>query len=229
MFIARKLGCSYSNIDIPFHEKFIILNRFKPGKRIRTDSTVLWIGNTPKLKWAITQNTLANVFVTKFDYLLYWDITGAPRHIAGQALFCVNIGNEWNNVCNNCFNYSYLYWVKWRLFWINSDFELQIYQVTYRILVLLYYTLFRRWDLFRRSCLQVLATGWVDPIVLLRQRERSLEGKTHIDRYEQCQSSYINSRQYCHCMFDIFILIIEIIRVKYISLEIRQSLQSSYE
>ena len=142
MFIARKLGCSYSNIDIPFHEKFIILNRFKPGKRIRTDSTVLWIGNTPKLKWGITQYSLANVFVTKFDYLLYWDITGAPRHIAGQALFCVNIGNGWNNVCNNCFNYSYLYWVKWRLFWINSDFELQIYQVTYRILVLLYYTLY---------------------------------------------------------------------------------------
>ena len=31
--------------------------------------------------------------VTKFGYLLYWDITGAPRHIPGQALFCVNIGN----------------------------------------------------------------------------------------------------------------------------------------
>ena len=33
------------------------------------------------------------VYVTKFCYLLYWDITGAPRHIPGQALFCVNIGN----------------------------------------------------------------------------------------------------------------------------------------
>ena len=31
--------------------------------------------------------------VTKFGYLLYWDIMGAPRHIPGQALFCVNIGN----------------------------------------------------------------------------------------------------------------------------------------
>ena len=39
----------------------------------------------------------------------------------------------------------------------------------------------------------------------------------------------VNSRQYCHCVFDIFTLIIEIIRVKYIRLEIRQNLQSSYE
>ena len=31
--------------------------------------------------------------VTKFDYLLYWDITGAPCHIAGQVLFCFNMGN----------------------------------------------------------------------------------------------------------------------------------------
>ena len=61
--------------------------------------------------------------VTQFGYLLYWDITGAPRHIPGQALFCVNIGNRWNSVCNNCFNYSNLYWVKSWVIWINSEFE----------------------------------------------------------------------------------------------------------
>ena len=108
---------------------------------------------------------------TKFDYLLYWDITGAPCHIAGQALFCVNIGNGLNNVCNNRFNYNYLYWIKLRVIWRNSGFEPQIYQVTYKILVLLYYTLFRRWDLFRDSCLQVLATGWVGPTVLRGREE----------------------------------------------------------
>ena len=31
--------------------------------------------------------------VTKFNYFLHWNITGAPRHIVGQALFFVNIGN----------------------------------------------------------------------------------------------------------------------------------------
>ena len=61
--------------------------------------------------------------------------------------------------------------------------------------------------------LQVLATGWVSPTVL---RERSLEGKTHVDRYEQYQSFSVNYRQYCHFRFDIFALIIKIIRVKYV-------------
>ena len=56
----------------------------------------------------------------------------------------------------------------------------------------------------------MLATGWVSPTVL---RERSLEGKTHVDRYEQYQSFSVNYRQYCHFGFDIFALIIEIIRV----------------
>ena len=37
------------------------------------------------------------------------------------------------------------------------------------------------------------------------------------------------SRQYCHRMFDIFMLIIEIIRVKYIRLEIRWTSQTSYK
>ena len=62
----------------------------------------------------------------------------------------------------------------------------------------------------------MLATGWVSPTVL---RERSLEeGKTQIDRYEQYQSFSVNYRKYCHFRFDIFALIIEIIRVKYVRL-----------
>ena len=110
------------------------------------------------------------------EYLLYWDITG--------ALLCVHIGNEWNNVCNNSFNYNNLYWVIPKVIWINSDFEFQIYPVTYKILVLLSYTLSRRWDLFRGSCLQALVTGWVGPTVQ-RENERSLEDKIHVGRYEQ--------------------------------------------
>ena len=70
----------------------------------------------------------------------------------------------------------------------------------------------------------MLATGWVSPTLL---RERNLEGKTHVDRYEQYQSFSVNYRQYCHFRFDIFALIIEIIRVK--DVKIRQNLQSSYE
>ena len=89
--------------------------------------------------------------VTKFSYLLYWDIKGAPRHIPGQALFCVNIGNGWNIVCNNCFNYSNLYWVKLWVIWIHSDFEFKYIRLIIRYWFLLYYTLFRRWDLFRSS------------------------------------------------------------------------------
>ena len=135
--------------------------------------------------WSIFWKEL--VAVAKFDHLLYWDIMCALRHIVGQVLFCVNIRNGWNNVCNNCFNYSYLCLIKLRVIWINSDFEFQIYQVTYKILILLYYTLFRRWDLFRGSCLQVLVIGWVGPTVL-HVRERSLEGK--LDRYEQYQRSF---------------------------------------
>ena len=140
--------------------------------------------------------------VTKFGYLLYWDIMGAPRHIPGQALFCVNIGNGWNSVCNNCFNYSNLCWVKLWVIWINSEFEFK------------YIRLIRRWDLLRSS-FRVLATGWVSPTVL---RERSLEGKTHVHSYEQYQSFSVNYRQYCHFRFDIFALIIDIIRVKYVGL-----------
>ena len=144
--------------------------------------------------------------VTKFDYLLYWEITGAPRHIVGQALSCVNIGNGWNNVCNNCFNYSYLYWVKSKVIWINSDFDFKIYQVTCKILVLLYCTLFRRWDIIRGSCLQVLATGWVGSPVL---RERGAwKVKLMLIGMSSIKIFSVNPTQYCHCMFDIFILII---------------------
>ena len=70
--------------------------------------------------------------VTKFGYLLYWDIMGAPRHIPGQALLCVNIGNGWNSVCNNCFNYSNLYWVKFWVIWINSEFEFKYIRLIIR-------------------------------------------------------------------------------------------------
>ena len=144
--------------------------------------------------------------VTKFGYLLYWDITRAPRHIPGQALFCVNIGNGWNSVCNNCFNYSNLYWVKLWVIWINSDFEFK-----YIRLIIRYWfcsTIHYLGDeIYSRARLQLLATGWVSPIVL---RERSLEGKTHVDRYEQYQSFSVNYRQYCHFRFDIFALTIKI-------------------
>ena len=70
-------------------------------------------------------------------------------------------------------------------------------------------------EIYSGARLQVLGTGWVSPTVL---RERSLEGKTHVDRYEQYQSFSVNYRQYCHFRFDIFALIIEIIRVKYVRL-----------
>ena len=150
--------------------------------------------------------------VTKFGYLLYWDITGAPRRIPGQALFCVNIGNVWNSVCNNCFNYSNLYWVKLWIIWINSDFEFK-----YIRLIIRYWfcsTIHYLGDeIYSGARLQVLATGWISPTVL---RERSLEGKTHVDRYEQYKSFSVNYRQYCHFRFDKFALIIEIIRVKYV-------------
>ena len=144
--------------------------------------------------------------VTKFGYLLYWDITGAPRHIS------LNIGNEWNSVCNNCFKYSNLYWVKLWVIWINSDFEFK-----YSRLIIRYWfcsTIHYLGDeIYSGARLQVLATGWFSPTVL---RERSLEGKTHVDRYEQYQSFSVNYRQYCHFGFDIFALIIEIVRVKYV-------------
>ena len=96
-------------------------------------------------------------------------IPGHNRDITGATLFCVNIGNGWNNVYENCLYYSYLYWVKLSVIWISSDFQFLKYQVTYKVLTFLYYTLFRRWDLLRGSCLQVLPTGWVAPTVL---RER---------------------------------------------------------
>ena len=59
-------------------------------------------------------------------------------------------------------------------------FRVQIYQINYKILVLLYYTLLED-EIYSRARLQVLATGWVSSTVL---RERSLEGKTHVDRYK---------------------------------------------
>ena len=110
--------------------------------------------------------------VTKFGYLLYWDITGAPRHIPGQALFCVNVGNGWNSVWNNCFNYSN-YWVKSWVIWINSDFEFKYIRliIRYWFCSTIYYL---GDEIYSGARLQVLATGWVSPIVL---RKRSLDGK----------------------------------------------------
>ena len=70
-------------------------------------------------------------------------------------------------------------------------------------------------EIYSGARLQVLATGWVSPTVL---RERSLEGQTHVDRYEQYKSFSVNYRHNCHFRFDIFALIIEIIRVKYVRL-----------
>ena len=90
--------------------------------RIRTCGTRLSL---------VYSNVVHSIIVTKFGYLLYWDITGAPRHIPGQALFCVNIENGWNSVCNNCFNYSNLYWVKW-VIWINSEFEFKYIRLIIR-------------------------------------------------------------------------------------------------
>ena len=72
------------------------------------------------------------IIVTKFGYLLYWDIMGAPRHIPGQALFCVNLGNGWNSVCNNCFNNNNLYWVELWVIWINSEFEFKYIRLIIR-------------------------------------------------------------------------------------------------
>ena len=159
--------------------------------------------------WQLDQasnNSTINA-VTKFGNLLYWDKTGAPRHIPGQALFCVNIGNGWNNVCSNCFSYSNLYWVKLWVIWINSDFELKYIRliIRYWFCSTIYYL---GDEIYSGARLQVLATGWVSPTVL---RERSFEGKTHVDRY-------VIYRQYCHFRFDIFALIIEIIRVNYVRL-----------
>ena len=170
--------------------------------------------NLPCRKLKILNVMCGMYHVTKFGYLQYWDITGAPRHIPGQALFCVNIGNGWNSVCNNCFNYSNLYWVKLWAIWINSDFEFK-----YIRLIIRYWfcsTIHYLGDeIYSGARLQVLATGWVSPTVL---RERSLEGKTHVDRYGQYQSFSVYYRQYCHFRFDIFALIIEIIRIKYVRL-----------
>ena len=134
------------------------------------------------------RQTFSMTIVTKFGYLLYWDITGAPRHIPGQALFCVNIGNGWNCVCNNCFNYSNLYWVKLWVIWINSDFEFKYIRliIRYWFCSTIHYL---GDDIYSRARLQVLATGWVSPTV---GRQRSLEGKTHVDKYEQYQSFSVN-------------------------------------
>ena len=66
-------------------------------------------------------------------------------------------------------------------------------------------------------------TRWVGPPVL-RERERRLEGKLMLIGMEVSKFFSVNSRQYFDCIFDIFILIIEIIRVKYIRLEIMQNL-----
>ena len=86
-------------------------------------STETLIPQPDKLGW---------LHVTKFGYLLYWDIMGALRHIPGQALFCVNIGIGWNSVCNNCFNYSNLYWVKLWVICINSEFEFKYIRLIIR-------------------------------------------------------------------------------------------------
>ena len=101
----------------------------KYGLWVRPGSVHMWA----KFVW---RHYLKSLFegniVTKFGYLLYWDIMGAPRHIPGQALFCVNIGNGWNSVCNNCFNYSNLYWVKLWVIWINSEFEFKYIRLIIR-------------------------------------------------------------------------------------------------
>ena len=68
-------------------------------------------------------------------------------------------------------------------------------------------------EIYSGARLQVLATGWVSPTVL----GRSLEGKTHVDKYEQYQSFSVNYRQYCHFRFDIFALIIEILLLGWVS------------
>ena len=109
---------------------------------------------------------------------------GCTAHIPGQALFCVNIGNGWNSVWYNCFNYSNLYLVKLWVIWIDSDFEFKYI----RLIIRYWFRSTRHYlgdEIYSGARLQVLATGWVSPTVL---RERSLEGKTHVDRYEQYQS-----------------------------------------
>ena len=117
-------------------------------------------------------------------------------------------------ICINSSTCSNSYWVKLWVIWINSDFEFQ-----YIRLIIRYWfcsTIHYLGDeIYSGARLQVLATGWVSPTVL---RERSLESKTHVDRYEQYQSFSVNYRPYCHFRFDIFALIIEIIRVKYVRL-----------
>ena len=139
---------------------------------------------------------------------------GCTAAYSGASLVLRQYRKWWNSVCNNCFNYNNLYWVKLWVIWINSDFEFK-----YIRLIIRYWfcSTIHYWgdEIYSRARLQVLATGWVSPTVL---RERSLEGKTHVDRYEQYQSFSVNYRQYCHFRFDIFALIIEIIRVKYVRL-----------
>ena len=68
--------------------KHILINPNSSDENIQAAES-LWLGETHLhgYKSCFPHSESIITAVTKFAYLLYWDITGAPRHIPGQAFF----------------------------------------------------------------------------------------------------------------------------------------------